>query len=228
LDFNNTTDIPMNKDIKLNNGFQMKMMIILLVTTLFYFCYITTEEYLQQSEKDEIVRFHVIANSDSQEDQELKLKVRDSVIELMNVELKPSESIAETKEIIKKNLSKIEDRAALTLKEEGHTYPVKADLGMTWIPEKQYGKLVFPAGEYQALNIVIGEGKGQNWWCVLFPPLCFIENSDKEENTYASLAMLTQEQYNQLMTIVTQEKPVIKIKFKAVEVISELLKGENK
>lgn len=228
MDLNNTTDIQMNKSTKSNMGFQMKLLIILLVTALFYFCYITTEEYLQQSQKDDIVRFHVLANSNSQEDQELKLKVRDSVIELMNVELKPSESTAETKEIIKKSLDKIENRAALTLKEEGYVYPVKAELAMTWIPEKKYGKLIFPAGEYEALNIVIGEGKGQNWWCVLFPPLCFIENSDNEENTYASLALLTQGQYNQLMSIVTQEKPVIKIKFKAVEIISELLKGENK
>lgn len=206
---------------------RMKFMIITLLIALFYFFNITAGERLDQSQRDEIVRFHVIANSNSQEDQNLKLKVRDDVIKMMNSELKSSRNINETKEIIKENIKEIEDTALSTLKAEGYSYPVKANLGMTWIPQKKYGQLTFPEGEYQALNIVIGEGKGQNWWCVLFPPLCFIEDSDKEENTYESLDMLTQEQYNTLMSIVTQEEPTIKIKFKMVEIISELFKGEN-
>ena len=206
---------------------KMKFMIITLLITLFYFFNITTGARLNQSQRDEIVRFHVIANSNSEEDQNLKLKVRDDVIKMMNMELKSSRNINETKEIIKENIEKIENTALSTLKAEGYSYHVKANLAMTWIPEKKYGKLTFPQGEYQALNIVIGEGKGQNWWCVLFPPLCFIEDSDKQENTYESLDMLTQEQYNTLMSIVTKEEPTIKIKFKIVEIISELLKGEN-
>ena len=140
-----------------------------------------------------IIRLHVIANSDSQEDQELKLKVRNQILckiqnhmtDIMASELArsgqtklSSQTQAElTRQYISENLEQIEIWAADVIEAEGKDYTVEGHLGVTWIPEKEYDGIYFPAGNYEALNLVIGEGAGQNWWCVLFPPLCLIDAS---------------------------------------------------
>ena len=147
-----------------------------------------------------IIRLHVIANSDSEADQELKLKVRNNVLakvqnhlaDLISREMGAqngsdhiksigdleSDRRAElTRSYINENLDQIEGWAEDVIQAEGFTYDVEASLGVTWIPAKDYDGLFFPAGNYEALNIVIGEGAGQNWWCVIFPPLCLIDGS---------------------------------------------------
>lgn len=146
-----------------------------------------------------IVRFHVIANSNSDYDQEMKLAVRDRVLEEMNKKLiaetvssydesgaKKSGSagnsaatakldIDEVRDLITENLDEIERIAEEVIKEYGSDYDAHAELGVRFIPKKTYGEVTFPAGNYEALNITIGEGAGENWWCVLFPPLCLID-----------------------------------------------------
>ncbi len=123
----------------------------------------------------EVFRFHVLANSDSTKDQELKLKVKESVITYMKTSLPESDSVERTKEWAKNNLLAIEKVAQKTIVENGYAYAVHAEVTTCDFPEKVYGDVTFPAGEYEALRVEIGEAKGQNWWCVLYPNLCFID-----------------------------------------------------
>lgn len=131
------------------------------------------------NEYNGIIRLHVIANSDSVEDQNLKLKVRDAVIEEVG-KLNNSKSIDESREWLESHLDDIEKTAEEVIRENGYNYGATAELGVRWIPEKTYGDMYFPAGNYEALNVTLGKGEGQNWWCVLFPPLCLITEDEKE------------------------------------------------
>ena len=127
------------------------------------------------NEYEGIIRFHVIANSDSDEDQELKFKVRNRVLGKVQNALEGSQGAAQTRAYIEKNLEEIEACARQCVRAEGYDYNVKARIGVTAITAKQYDDVYFPAGSYEALTITIGEGKGQNWWCVVFPPLCLVD-----------------------------------------------------
>ena len=142
-----------------------------------------------------IIRFHIIANSDSQEDQKLKLEVRNQVLariqvllaEEMSREMEASgdESLSEarrlelTRAFITDHMVQIETWAEETVQAEGCTYPVSGELGVRWIPDREYDGLFFPAGNYEALTLTIGDGAGQNWWCVIYPPLCLIDSSER-------------------------------------------------
>ncbi len=130
-------------------------------------------QVLQQSISDKILRFHVLANSDSSEDQELKLKVRDEVGIYLSGRLADASSLEDCEEIARENLPEIEQIASEVIEEEGYDYAVTASLENCLFPEKTYGSYTFPSGNYEALRVVIGEGEGQNWWCVLYPNLCF-------------------------------------------------------
>ena len=125
---------------------------------------------------EQVFRFHVLANSDSGEDQALKMKVKESIIAYMKQELPQSDSVETTKKWARENLLQIEQVAAEIIAEEGYEYSVKAEVTICDFPDKTYGDITFPAGEYEALRIEIGQAKGQNWWCVLYPNLCFIDS----------------------------------------------------
>lgn len=124
---------------------------------------------------EQVFRFHVLANSDSEEDQALKMKVKEAIIAYMKQELPQSDSVETTKKWARENLVQIEQVAAEIIEEEGYEYSVKAEVTTCDFPDKTYGDITFPAGEYEALRIEIGQAKGQNWWCVLYPNLCFID-----------------------------------------------------
>ena len=132
-------------------------------------------EKTQEHMAEEVLRFHVLANSDSKEDQNLKMKVKDTVVSWMEEEM-DTKSLAQTKAFIRSHLPQIEALAEETIQKEGYSYPVRASLEWTVFPEKTYGDITFPAGTYEALRIQIGEAKGHNWWCVLYPSLCFIDS----------------------------------------------------
>ncbi len=125
---------------------------------------------------EQVFRFHVLANSDSEEDQALKMKVKEAIIAYMKQELPQSDSVETTKKWARENLVQIEQVAAEIIAEEGYEYSVKAEVTTCDFPDKTYGDITFPAGEYEALRIEIGQAKGQNWWCVLYPNLCFIDS----------------------------------------------------
>lgn len=155
----------------------MKHTIFYIIAGAIVFLYIWTtvlgNDFLQPSIASKILRFHVLANSDSDEDQAVKEKVRDAVGVYLQPLLEESESLDETKQIIGKNIRNIITVAENTLVENGYDYEVTARVTRTDFPEKTYGAYTFPKGEYEALQIIIGEGEGQNWWCVLYPNMCF-------------------------------------------------------
>lgn len=138
--------------------------------------------------KDSLIRFHVIANSDSDEDQKLKLKVRDAVIDYLYPYLNSSKSLEESRKIIKDNMDKVKQIAEEVIKNNNYSYCVKDELSRENFPDKSYGNITLPQGNYEAFRIIIGSGQGKNWWCVMFPPLCFVDESkaqveyDKTEN----------------------------------------------
>jgi len=125
-----------------------------------------------------LIRLHILANSDSVEDQALKFQVRDRVIQTMQKEFAESENIDESRSILLGQLGQMEAKAEEYLAEGGYSYQVKADYGIFEFPLRDYGQFILPAGKYEALRLIIGEGKGANWWCVLFPPLCFVEGEE--------------------------------------------------
>ena len=132
---------------------------------------------LQKGIADKIVRFHVIANSDSSEDQSLKLEVKKAVVSYTSELLSSSHSIEETQQLLTDNTDTIINITKNVISENGYDYPVTAELKDTYFPTKSYGNYTFPPGTYRAYQIKIGNAEGQNWWCVLYPPLCFIDIS---------------------------------------------------
>ncbi len=134
------------------------------------------QKRMQEELASQVLRFHVLANSDSEEDQNLKMKVKEQVIAYMKRELPQSDSLETTKLWAKTHLEEIETVSKQVIRKEGYLYSVKAEVTNSSFPDKSYGDVTFPAGEYEALRIEIGEAKGQNWWCVLYPNLCFIDS----------------------------------------------------
>lgn len=127
-----------------------------------------------RNDHEGILRLHVIANSNKAGDQALKLKVRDAVIEYM-ADQKDLKTVDETREYLKENKKRLQRIAEGVIAAQGYDYPAAVELGVRYIPQKTYGDITFPAGNYEALNITIGSGQGENWWCVLFPPLCLLD-----------------------------------------------------
>lgn len=165
---------------------------------------------------DTVVRLHVLANSDSEEDQALKLRVRDAVLEVTGPLLQNCKTQEEAEAIIRQNATAIQSAADHVIRSEGYDYPVKLQLGMEDYPERSYDGVCFPAGEYLSLRVCIGDAEGQNWWCCLFPPLCVGASSvstSQAEDSFISVG-LTPSQYK----IITQtDRPVYKIRFKLLE-----------
>lgn len=128
---------------------------------------------MQEDIAGKVLRFHVLANSDSKEDQALKLAVRDAVGVEMSEALAGVKDRAACEKIINANLNRITATAERVVAEWGYDYKVKAALEEVDFPVKTYGDYTFPAGKYEALRVVIGEGEGHNWWCVMYPNMCF-------------------------------------------------------
>ena len=168
---------------------------------------------------ENVVRLHVLANSDTEEDQALKIKVRDAVLSNTKDMLSNCDSKEEAQTVIENSLSRIEEIARQTVCDNGYDYPVNVSLSYEVYPTRNYESYCFPSGEYLSLKISIGNAVGQNWWCVLFPPMCL---SAAKENADASIqAGLTGEQYN----IITEtQKPKYKIRFKILEAFGSVFK----
>lgn len=133
------------------------------------------QEAMAERISPDILRFHILANSDSPEDQALKLEIRDLVISVLAHSLGEGAGKEETKAWLLENKKELEDMAQDYLLGKGVSQPVRLTLTQDYFPTKAYGNLVFPCGTYEAARITIGEGKGHNWWCVLYPPLCYAD-----------------------------------------------------
>lgn len=167
----------------------------------------------QSALADQVIRLHVLANSDSEADQALKLKVRDSVLAAAEEYFQPGATREETKAVLRDHLWELASAGAETVAEEGYDYPVTASLVENyWFPTKEYIDFALPAGQYTALRIVIGEGGGQNWWCVVFPPLCLGSVSEPAAQTALS-AGLSEDQ----VSLMTGEDEGYVVKFRAME-----------
>ena len=132
-------------------------------------------ETMQQEIAKEMIRFHVLANSDSKEDQALKMKVKEAVLELLREELEGISDLKGTRREIQNHIEEIRKTAENVIQKEGYDYPVTVKLEPYEFPVKKYGDCTFPAGTYEALRVCIGKAEGQNWWCVVFPNLCFTD-----------------------------------------------------
>lgn len=160
------------------------IMILFAIIFMFATAIFFAAEYYSSKYTENVLRFHVLANSDSIEDQALKLKVRNCVGEKITELSKNSKSAEETENIVINNIECIKKEAENCIKNEGYTYGVEIQTGEFYFPTKHYGNKSLPAGNYEAVRVLIGEGKGKNWWCVLFPPLCF-SNGNSMENGLA-------------------------------------------
>ena len=165
----------------------------------------------QRDLADRVVRLHVLANSDSEADQALKLQVRDVVLVRATEILQQSTDRAEAETLLRESLPELEALAQAEVQANGYDYAVTAELEETSFPTKDYDGFSLPAGEYLTLRILIGEGAGQNWWCVVFPPLCTAAAADVPETALA--AGLTEDQ----VSLITEAEGGYELKFKVVE-----------
>lgn len=167
------------------------------------------ENAVQEKLSGEVFRFHVLANSDSKEDQELKLKVKEAVIAYMQENLSGAENAAETKAWAIRHKEEIGRIAEHVLRAEGSSDKVTAEVVRCEFPDKSYGDVTFPAGWYDALRIKIGKAQGHNWWCVLYPNLCFMDSVH---------AVVPKEGKEELQSVLTDEEYAMIVKGTPVKI----------
>ena len=209
--------------LKLFKNPKVKMVIILSFLLFIYttICAFSYAENVSYDISESVFRLHVIANSDSKEDQDLKYKVRDNLISYMNNICKNCNNKEEAIKIATKHKEDFKEIALKTIKDNGYSYDVNISIGNFQFPTKDYGDISLPSGYYDALRVEIGEAKGQNWWCVMFPPLCFVDITSgvvPEESKEQLEDDLSEEEF----ALVSEDsKPQIKFKFKILEFFNE-------
>lgn len=195
-------------------------MVIILSFLLFLYTTICAFSYAQNISTDisnSVFRLHVIANSDSKEDQNLKYKVRDTLLKHMKELCCDCKNKDEAIKIVKEHLEEFKQIALQTINDNGYSYNININIGNFEFPTKEYGDISLPAGFYDALKVEIGEAKGQNWWCVMFPPLCFIDVTSgvvPEESKKQLENDLSEEEF----ALVSEDSDIkIQFKFKILE-----------
>lgn len=198
--------------------------VIILITLLLIYLLISTINYVQATTsniRNEVFRLHVIANSNSKEDQDLKYKVRDDVLEYVEKISENANSKEDVINIVNENLKNIKQIAEKTVKNEGFNYEVNINIGNFSFPTKEYGDISLPSGFYDALKIEIGNASGQNWWCVMFPPLCFVDITTgvvPEDSKETLQENLDTEEY----AIISEDSGIMKFKFKIIEMFENI------
>ncbi len=202
----------------------LKMVIILSFLLLLYtsICAVSYAQSISSDISNSVFRLHVIANSDSKEDQTLKYIVRDNLLKYMNSICTNCTSKEDAMEIVENNKDKFKQIAIDTIKEQGYSYDVNINIGNFEFPTKNYGDISLPSGMYDALRVEIGEAKGQNWWCVMFPPLCFVDISSgvvPNESKELMKDNLTEEEF---ALVSDKSSSEIEFKFKLLEFFGNL------
>lgn len=169
---------------------------------------------------DQVLRLHVVANSDSEEDQTLKLLARDAVLELASQLLDGVSDRARAEEILSAHLDELAQAGAEALSAQGCAERVTAEIADQWFPTREYATFSLPAGQYRALRITIGAGAGRNWWCVVFPPLCLGSVTEESVETAAE-GVLSEDQ----VALITGQDGGYVLKFRLIEWWQELLQG---
>lgn len=200
----------------------MKYKKLMLILSVFIICFVyIIHPYIQKNNiksssqgiSDKIIRFHIRANSDKKEDQELKLKIRDEILGVMGEKFKNTKSLDESRVVIKDNMEEMKVIAEEVIKNESQNYDVNVSLGQDYFPLRRYGSMIFPQGQYETLLVEIGEAKGQNWWCVMFPPICFVDITH-------SVALELEQELGEFI----EEDPPLKLKSKILELIKKIVK----
>ena len=178
------------------------------------------ERQLQKGIASNIIRFHVRAESDSKEDQWLKLQVKEAVLAYISPVLSKSQSVDESRQLLYNESENIRNVAAATLRSLGDERDVNVYFENCYFPMKTYGDMTFPPGEYEAFRVDIGEAQGKNWWCVLYPPLCFVDavyGEVPEESKEELKGVLTEEEYS----MVSGEN--VKFRFKYLKIFNRFI-----
>lgn len=212
------------KDKQFINKKRANIKNLLIIITLFLaFLIVSAYSYASSVSTglaENIFRLHILANSDSDEDQELKLKVRDEIIEYMKTLSDGMGNKDAVIELSKEHTNDFIEIAEKVIHKNGYDYPVNIEIGNFYFPTKYYGNISLPAGNYDALKIEIGDAKGQNWWCSLFPPLCFVGVSsgvvDSEGEEYLKENLSTEE-----FELISSSSSEVEFKFKIVEILNE-------
>lgn len=168
---------------------------------------------------DEAIRLHVLANSDSEEDQALKLKVRDSVLSCVRDKIEKCTTRYEAHATVESEIAEIEKCASDVIKNEGYDYPVKVTLTNEYYPTREYEDVRMPAGTYSSLRVLIGNADGQNWWCVLYPPLC--TKSAEAKKTLSESGFTP----SQIRILTDKESPKYILKFRVLEALEEIIEN---
>lgn len=171
----------------------------------------------QQQLADRVIRLHVIANSDRTEDQELKLQVRDRILDTVNGLVAQGDDLETVRTKLGGSLDDIAREAEEEVRAEGYDYRVSASMEQTYFPTKQYEDFALPAGNYTALRVVIGEGAGKNWWCVVFPPLCLAAAEGGVTETALNAGLTDKD-----VSLITEENTQYVLKFKSIELWEKL------
>ena len=198
--------------------------VILLIFLLCLYIFISAHGYVLAVSEDlsqAVFRLHVIANSDSKEDQELKLKVRDKLLEYMNSICASCSTKKEAIDLAENHKEDFQKIAEKTIKENGFNYPVKININNFYFPTKNYGDISLPAGYYDALRVEIGEASGQNWWCVMFPSLCFVDISSGIVDDEAKENLENNLNKESYQIISEKEDSSFTFKFKLIEFFAE-------
>lgn len=205
-----------------------RFFVLLLLLTLFIF--VSALSYVNAVSadiSDSVFRLHVIANSDSEEDQSLKLKVRDELLSYMNTLAKDCTSKEEVVSLAREHQEEFKAIAEKVICDNGFSYPVTIQIGESNFPTKTYGDISLPSGTYDALRVQIGEAKGKNWWCVMFPPLCFVDVSTgivPDDSKKEMQESLNDEEYHLISKTDDNE---IHFKFKLIEFFQNLRLGQK-
>ncbi len=208
----------------LNNFKNSKIGILFILSLLLFLyttiCAISYVDAVSSDISDSVFRLHVIANSNSDEDQALKYKVRDNLLNYMNNLCKNCNSKEDAINIVSTHQEEFKQIALETVKNEGFSYDIKIEIGNFEFPTKHYGDISLPAGFYDALKVEIGKAEGRNWWCVMFPSLCFVDISSgivPDESKEELQNVLSDEEY---AIISDNTNPGIKLKFKLLELFT--------
>ena len=213
----------------INFGFIKRFFIVLVLFCFFIFISaLSYVEAVSSDIEDSVFRLHVIANSDEDFDQELKYKVRDSVLEYMNKISANCSSKEDVINLAKEHQEDFKKIAKKVIEENGYDYDVNICIGNFYFPTKSYGDISFPAGDYDALRIEIGKAQGQNWWCVMFPPLCFVDVTSgivpDESKEVIKNNLNNEEEYN---LISDNKSGDIQFKFSLIEFFKNISFAKN-
>lgn len=207
----------------------MKKSLLLSLLLIFLFCTFIFTLMLSYSKtmfnniSNDFLRLHIIANSDSKEDQMIKYEIRDAVLQYMSPYLENVSDKNSAIEILNKHIDELEKIATNISEKNGYNLPINLSISNCYFPAKTYGNITLPEGNYDALKIEIGKSEGQNWWCVMYPCLCIIDSSNSEFS-YTSEKMISNKLGIEEYSLITEsdDSKALKFKFKLVELFENL------